>query len=105
MLITIAVARRGAGREPDEGGKVDIFVQPVDVGIGVMDDVVSNLPNITVSAKEVEAEAQQVVDGGIVGVGAMQGIMRYAESDARDADPQQDRQTEHGERGESIRHD
>src|SRR5260370_27261612 len=57
MLIAIAVARRGAGGEPHEGGKVDIFVHPVDVGIGVMDEVVRDLPNVTVGAEEVEAEA------------------------------------------------
>src|SRR5260370_36613149 len=91
----------GGGGEPEEGGKVDIFVHPVDVGIGVMDKVVGDLPNVTVGAEEVEAQAQQVVDGGLVGVGTVQGIVRYTESDARDADPHQDLQPQQGHRAES----
>ena len=70
-----------------------------------MDDVVGDLPNVTIRAEEVEAEAEEVVDGGTVGVGAVEGVVRHAESDAGNADAEHDGQAKHRERGKPIRHD
>ncbi len=55
MLIAVAAAERGAGGEPQEGGHVDVFVHPVNVGVSVVDDIVGDLPNVTIRAEEVEA--------------------------------------------------
>ena len=105
MLITISAPGRSARREANEGRKVDVFVHAVDVGVRVVNDVVGDLPDVTVGADEIEAQAKQVVDIGVVGVRAVECVVRHGEPDAGDADAEDNRQAEHGERRESIRHD
>lgn len=70
------------GREPDEPAEIKVFVVLVDVGVGVVDNIVGDLPDVAVGPEHVESIAQKLVDRLVGGVGAVEGVVGDGEADA-----------------------
>jgi hypothetical protein len=58
-----------------------IVVFTIDIGVGVMSDVVFYLPEVYVSSQQVERIGQYIVHAFIVRKGVMSGIMHNIETD------------------------
>ena len=70
------------GAEAHDGVHVDVFVQAVDVGEGVVQHVVLDLPHHRVAAHEVEHTPHPKVDPLFVAVGVVVRVVHDVQSDA-----------------------
>src|SRR5690554_6567755 len=68
---------------------------PVNIGIGVVDDIVSDFPDVPVRAQQIEGEPEHAVYMAIRRVGAMKRVMRYRKADSGHSDPHQKREQPH----------
>src|SRR5450432_4474457 len=88
------------GALPHQGTFGDIIVDPIHIGIGMMDDIVLELPYKGITAQCIEGKSHQVVDPAFGGIAAVTGVMHDIESragehksqDRATADPREGRQ-------------
>ena len=68
--------------ESHDGVHVNVFIQAIDVGEGVVKDVVLDFPNHGVSPNEIENPANPKVDPFFVAVGVVVGVVHDVHADA-----------------------
>lgn len=78
-----------------KGADVDVVIDAIDVGEGVVYVVVFDLPHETRSAHQVQRPGHQGIHRFVLGIGSMGSIVHHIESDAREG------QTHQGAAGQS----
>ena len=76
--------------EPHEGVHVDVFVEPVNVGERVVQDVVLDFPNGGISSHQIEHPAHPEVDPLFVAVRVVVGVVHHVQPDACEAEAHDD---------------
>ena len=82
-------------RQPQQWRDRQVLIQPVNIGVGVMDRVVGDLPHIAIGTAQIEGEPQQAVDPGRGTVGPVQCVMRHREPNSGNPDADHGRKTQH----------
>ena len=77
------------GAHAHEGTSIDIVIHTIDIGVGMVDDIVFEFPDKGVAAEGIEGEAHDVVDPFFAGITAMAGIVHDIEADAGQQEAQQ----------------
>ncbi len=72
--------------EAGEGTEFDVVIVADDVGVGVVEFVVFDVPDVGGAADEVEGEGHEPVDIFFVGVGFVAGVVLDVEADASDSE-------------------
>lgn len=76
MLITLQFVNRFGIRKPDKTWRyVNIFIMPCNICIGMVHNVMENIPHVWTGANQIKHEAEDLVDSGIARKGIMNGIM------------------------------
>jgi len=91
--------------QADQGRDLQILVVPLDIRVGVVNVVVSEFPDVGIGAQRGEDMAEQTVDAGIGGIGAVQGVVGHREANARHADAQRQAQKPHPRQGQEAADD
>jgi hypothetical protein len=82
MLETEHRPPRIMRRETHQAVGLEVFIQPGDVGVGVMPHIVLLAPDEAAAAQQLEGEAHDLVHPGLVRIAAMDGIVHDVESGA-----------------------
>jgi hypothetical protein len=65
----------------------DIIINAVNIRVSMMNDIVFEFPDESISPEHVQTEPHQIIDPGFFGVGAMAGIMHNIKADAASTNP------------------
>ena len=106
MLVLVDRFERFFRRNPDQTrGDIQVPVMTDDVGIGMVDFVMGNVPDIHIGTDDVENEAKGFIDKGIFGIGSVEGIMADIESNKSHVHSQSYRQKQRYNRREYFEQD
>jgi hypothetical protein len=67
----------GMGRKPQKKWRIQIVICLVYIGVGVMQYIVLNLPDLGIGAYHIKRISQQSVDGFVLGIRPVNGIVHY----------------------------
>lgn len=81
--------------QPDEAIGLDVIVVLINIGVGMVQDVVLYLPVIDVACQEVDGTAHQVVHPLAAGKGAVVAVVHYAHADERSRSADHNGQQQH----------
>ena len=82
MLKTMQVQPFLRGTLAKKGAVGNIIVHTIDIGIGMVNDIVFELPDEGVAAQCIERKPHQVIDPAARGIAAMTGVVHDVEPGA-----------------------
>lgn len=100
MLVTVNFFEGRMFREAERPTWANITVHAINIGIGMVHDVVLHKPNENMAAKQVHTRTHQLVFPRMTGIGTVDGIVHDAHADARCTDAHDD----HQEQGQPCAH-